>query len=60
MSADYIASHGKIAKASGLTIGSFGRLFRRVISVVVVTAYREVIRLTSEIARIISLRSEIG
>lgn len=58
-----IASHGRAGKASGMSIGSFGRLYRRIAGVIppiVIEGLREVWNLLSRINTVVNIESRIN
>lgn len=58
--ASSIASHGRTGKASGMSVGSFGRLYRSISAVVppaVKLFIAEVMNLVSEIDTVLNLES---
>jgi len=59
MRADVIASKGRIAKVSAVTVGSFGRIIT-VIGEIVATARREIFEAYSRITQYIDLDSKLG
>ena len=61
MSAGQIASHGRIGKVSGMAIGSFGRLYRSIITEVipVIAAIVEVMNLASRVKTVLNIESRI-
>lgn len=55
-----IASHGRTGKVSGMSVGSFGRLYRSIIGVIppIVTLFiAEVMNLSSKIDTILNIES---
>lgn len=54
-----IASHGRAGKASGMSIGSFGRLYKVFITEAVEVTIAEIMNLVSRIRTILDLESRI-
>ena len=59
-SADKIASHGRTGSVSALSIASWGRLARRLITVAIDRYRTEIIRLNSAVHRILDITSKVG
>lgn len=61
MSGMSIASHGRVGKTSGMSIGSLGRLYKAIVTIpeVVVVGIAEIMKLVSRVKMVMGIESEI-